>query len=276
MGAPILVASRYQPQQYLIGPSIFPVYWYVMRMALLCVFIIYSLVTAVAIPIMTSNGAGVVDSLVRIPGILITVAAWVTLSFAVIEFAAIHYPGKCPPIDGLCGEWSPSSLPPLDEAPAARRKQRSYAQAVAEVVFGFLFLFWLLLLPRHPFLIMGPGIFYWQSSPFQLASAWMTIFWWLVALNATQLTWRCVDLLRGAWEHPSRMQHICSASIGLIACIQLATVRDHIFVTLKHPALDQLRQGNTLNTINKSVHLGLLIVHNCSIATGIRYRPDGD
>ena len=34
MGSPIMVASRYQPQQYLIGPALFPMYLYVMRVAL--------------------------------------------------------------------------------------------------------------------------------------------------------------------------------------------------------------------------------------------------
>src|ERR1035441_7342757 len=50
MGSPILVAARYQPQQYLIGPSIFPVYWYVLRMAILWALVIYSVVIAVVIP----------------------------------------------------------------------------------------------------------------------------------------------------------------------------------------------------------------------------------
>ena len=31
MGSPVIVASRYQPQQYLIGPTLFPLYLYVLR-----------------------------------------------------------------------------------------------------------------------------------------------------------------------------------------------------------------------------------------------------
>ena len=50
MGSPIMVAARYQPQQYLIGPAIFPVYWYVMRLVLLWAVIIYAIVNAVVIP----------------------------------------------------------------------------------------------------------------------------------------------------------------------------------------------------------------------------------
>jgi hypothetical protein len=32
IGPPIQMAAKYQPQQYLIGPALFPVYWYVLRL----------------------------------------------------------------------------------------------------------------------------------------------------------------------------------------------------------------------------------------------------
>ena len=143
----------------------------------------------------------------RAPGVLITVAAWVTLVFAALEFLAARYPEKCPPISGLTGPWSPSSLPPLEKTEIGR-KPRSYAHAVAEVIFGFLVLAWLLLIPGHPFLLMGPGAVVLDVGPFRLADAWWTFYWWIVVLNALQLAWRCIDLLRGAWQYPSEIQHI--------------------------------------------------------------------
>jgi hypothetical protein len=36
VGRPELVASRYLPQQYLIGPVLFPVYKFVLKIAMLC------------------------------------------------------------------------------------------------------------------------------------------------------------------------------------------------------------------------------------------------
>src|SRR3569833_1061029 len=47
MGHPMVVASRYQPQQYLIGPTVFPMYLYVLRIALLWVFVICMIVGVV-------------------------------------------------------------------------------------------------------------------------------------------------------------------------------------------------------------------------------------
>ena len=43
----MVMAARYQPQRYLIGPTIFPMYWWVMQLALLWCLVIYSVVKAV-------------------------------------------------------------------------------------------------------------------------------------------------------------------------------------------------------------------------------------
>ena len=263
MGAPMMVAARYQPQQYLIGPAIFPIYLYVLHRVIVLAVIVYSAVVAVVIPLTAPSGAALLASALRIPGILITTAVWVTAVFAAVEFFATHYPGKCPPIDGLFGAWSPSTLPPVEKTPPTGRKPRSFAQAVAEIVFGLFFLGWLLLIPRHLFLIMGPGAFYWDASPFQFANVWTTIFWWAVVLSLVQLVWRCVDLVRGTWQQSARAQRMTIQAISLVPLGLLLSLPGRLYVTLKHPALDQLQYGSTLDTINKNIHLGVLFI--CAI-----------
>ena len=264
MGPPMQVAARYQPQQYLIGPAVFPTYWFVLRTAFLWALIIYSIVSAVLIVVKTPSGMAVLEAVLRVPGVLLTTAAWVTLVFAVIEFAATHYPAKCPAIAGFSADWSPGTLPPLEKEPAPGKKRRSYAHAVAEVVFGFLFLAWLLLIPQHPALLLGPGVAYLHVSRFQLAPVWVQFFWWVVALNLLQLGWRCLDLWRGSWQQPRPIQHMAIKAFGLIPLVVLLSVRDHAWVTLKHPALDQVSHGGTLDSINHSIYLSLLLV--CTIA----------
>ena len=41
MGSPIQVAARYQRQQYLIGPALFPTYWYVLKLVLTWSTVLY-------------------------------------------------------------------------------------------------------------------------------------------------------------------------------------------------------------------------------------------
>jgi hypothetical protein len=232
-------------------------------MALLWAFIICVIVTSVVIPLTTQSGGEVFASLFRIPGILIQVAGWVTLVFAAIEFARTRYPNVCPPIAGMMDNWHPSSLPPLEKDATGKGKARSYAQAIAEIIFGCLFLVWLLLIPRYPFLILGPGVVYVHVGPFQLAPVWWTFFWWVVALNMLQLVWKCVDLARERWQYPGRVQRMVFQAAGLIPLVILLTVRDRSYVLLKNPAVDQLHYGHTLDQINNGIHLGAAVL--CTI-----------
>lgn len=263
MGPPVVVASRYQPQQYLIGPTLFPLYFYVLRVALLWAFIICVILSAVVFPFTMKEPGAVIDSLFRIPSILIQVAGWVTLVFAGIEFASSRYPHMCPPIEGITRNWHPQSLPPLDKETARFGKPRSFAQAVAEIFFGALFLAWLLLIPRFPFLIIGPGAVYLQNGPFQLAPVWQMFFWCVVALNLLQIVWKCVDLARGTWQYPARIQPIAFKLAGLAPMVILLAARDHIYLFLRNPAVNQARYGQALDQINHSIPLGVAIV--CTI-----------
>jgi hypothetical protein len=275
IGPPMQVAMRYQPQQYLIGPAIFPLYWFVLRLVFLWAMIVYSIVSAVQFfAAGTFSGAFVLEAVLRVPWVLMMAGAWVTLIFVAVEFCLTHYPEKFREIagkacegngvlagfPGLSGDWSPAALPPVEKEQEYGKKPRSYAQAVAEVIFGFLFLAWLLLVPKYPFLLLGPGVLYLRISPFQLAPVWIQFYWWVVALNVVQLAWQSLDLGRGTWQRRRFAQQMTIKTFGLIPLVLLLTVWDHAYVTLKHPALDQAQYGTTLATLNKSIHWGLQVV----------------
>ena len=260
IGPPMQVAARYQPQQYLIGPALYPVYWFVLRTAVLWVMVVYSIGVAVQIAVHSPSWNAAFEGVLRVPEVLLTTAAAVTLIFAVIEFLAARFPEKWPlPMVPSAG-WTPSSLPPIETKTANGKKPRSYANAVAEVIFGFLALLWLLLIPEHPYLLLGPGAYYLHASPFQLAPVWFTFYWWVVALNVLQVGWRSVDLLRGSWRGPRRAQKITTSILGLIPLVVLLSVRDHIFVLLKHPVLDQAQYGATLASTNQAIAWGVNVV----------------
>jgi hypothetical protein len=260
LGSPMVMAARYQPQRYLIGPKIFPIYWWVLRLACVWCLIIYSVVNAVEILSNSTGGSALLNAVLRAPGSLIITAAWVTAIFAAIEFGLAHFPAKFPANAVADLDWSPSKLPAVEDVPPEGKRPRTYAHAVAEVVFGFLWLIWLLLIPSHPYLLMGPGAAYLRVSPFQLAPVWAQFFWCIVALNLVQVIWRCVDLARGTWQHSRIAQHIAVKTMGLIATLVLLAAPDHAWVLLKHPVTDAARYGATLNSINHAIYGGLLWV----------------
>ncbi len=94
MGSPIQVAARYQRQQYLIGPAIFPTYSYILRLVLTWVTVIYVIANAVAIAVSNQGGEGVLRAALRLPEIWLINAGVVTLIFAVIELTGARFPGK--------------------------------------------------------------------------------------------------------------------------------------------------------------------------------------
>src|ERR1039457_4328112 len=261
---PLQMAAHYQPQQYLIGPAVFPIYRTVMKIALTWAIIIYSVATAAVLFTKTPSLDDFVYAVLNAPVILLTTAFWVTLVFAVMEYAVTHKHLKMPAMVAPAAGWSPGAMPPLGQDGAPGKKPRSYASAVAEVIFGFLFLIWLLLVPRHPYLIWGPGAVYFVNSPFKLAPVWVAVYWCIVAVNILQLGWNAENLWRGRWQRPQRVKSIVVKAVGLIPLAVLLAARDHAAVLLKHPALDQARLGEAVGSINKAVNgiAGLI----CAIA----------
>lgn len=260
LGSPVQMAAHYQPQQYLIGPAIYPVYLYVLRLASMWAIIIYAIVSTILIMVGTPSMRAVAEAAVRLPGILIQTAAWVTLVFAAIEFFAARYPEKCPQIAGFHARWTPGDLPPLEAAAPAGKKRPTYAHAVTEAIFGFVFLAWLLLVPEYPFLMFGPGVAYLYASPFHPTAVWMTFYWVIVGLNAIQLAWKCIELLHGTWQRPDRLRQIVSKTFGLIGMLVLVGAPDGLYLVLKRPESDLAHYGPMLDTFNHQIHQALLLV----------------
>jgi hypothetical protein len=259
MGPPMFVAGRYQDQQWLIGPAIYPIYIAVLQTAVLWAAAIYIVVSGVQIAMAERGSSIIVESIVRLPSILFVVAGWVTAAFAAFEIATsrglINFPASaCAPVD-----WNPNSLPPIDRDQAGR-KPRGFAQAVAEVVFGFIALVWLLLVPSHPFLLFGPGIFYLRTLPYELAPVWMQFYFWIVGLNILQLGWRLFDLLQGKWAKPRPVQAILFKAVGFVPLCLLLTAPNHALFVLKSSAMDTAHSTATLAQVNLWVYRSFVLV----------------
>jgi len=254
MGPPIQVAGRYKAQQYLIGPAFFPMYWFVLRLASLWALAIYSIANAIKIAVEIPTLSAVADALWHIPEVLLTVAASITLVFAILEFATVRNPSlrqKLAPLD---------SLQNLDQGIMPQKKRRSLTIAIAELVAHFVALVWLLLIPEYPFVLLGPGVAYLKTSPFVLTPVWMTFYWWIIALNVLQLGWRSWELWRERWQGRQTIQQIVFKALGLIPMVVVLNAPGHLLVTLKDPMADQAQYGRVLESINHWAYRGLLVV----------------
>ncbi|MGA2906191.1 MAG: hypothetical protein ABSE36_00675 [Terracidiphilus sp.] len=267
IGSPIQVAARYQRQQYLIGPAIFPTYFYVLKLVLTWATVIYAIANALTIAVSNQGGEAVLRAALRLPWIWIINAAITTLIFVVIERLSAHFPekfGKLGPMANsmagpMTAQWSPLDLPPTDAGDSDWAKPRSFTKALLQVLSGGVFLAWILLVPHYPYLLFGPGEWYLRSFPYQLAPVWWTFYWWLVAMNAFELAWKIVDLARGAWQRPkNRAKHLAMHALSLIPLSVLLLAPNHILFLLKSPA-DAAKFGATLAAANKGVFEALAI-----------------
>lgn len=262
-GPPMQVAARYAPQQYLIGPSIFPIYWYILRLACMWCLAVYFAANAVILVVSNPTWDAITKVALGAPGVVVMTGAWITLFFAALEYASTHYPGEWLSTVTTSVDALPEKLSSLEFDRPTPRKPRSYPIAVAGIVFGFVFLIWLLLVPIHPVLMFGPGWNYMRISPFQPAPILYPVYWSIVALNVIQLAWHCVDLLRGAWRYPNHIEQLVSKGLGLIPVGLLITAPGHLYVSLKDPVADGAHYGALVDQINYGVHLGMMFV--CAI-----------
>jgi hypothetical protein len=84
-GHPLVVAGRYLPMQQLIGPDVFPLYWYVMQAMLIVMAIIGGLMVGIALLTAPRAGQAAMQVAISFWWIALQSAALVTLAFAVVD-----------------------------------------------------------------------------------------------------------------------------------------------------------------------------------------------
>src|SRR3984885_10285196 len=146
-GSPMMVAGRLGPQRHLIGPALFPIYEFVLKMVLLWILVPVFVFIVGPVNLVQNGGNWGLALLTTFGNLwsgLFIAAGIITLVFAIVERTNAHLGAEC--------KWDPLKLP------AVRKDERkpSLLKAVCELGFGFFGLIWLLLLPQYPFLILGP------------------------------------------------------------------------------------------------------------------------
>jgi hypothetical protein len=154
-GSPIVMAGRLRPQAYLIGPTMFPVYRFILKVSLLWIMVpvFIFIVGPVNYAESKSVGVAILHTLGALWPAGFIAAGIITLVFAALERAQSQF---CAP-----DRWDPKSLPPLQK----QQRKTSKVNVVCELIFNLLGFVWLLLLPSNPFLILGPATHFLSAAP---------------------------------------------------------------------------------------------------------------
>jgi len=188
-GRPLLVAEKYLPPRWLIGPILFPAYWFVLRLALLCYLLPW---VGVWIGLVIVNpayraqhlGLALFGDILFLFSHAVFAMIVVTIVFAAIERGIEQ--GK----DGnwLDKDWSPRKLPRVRDK---RRIPR--AKSGAEFIFGTIFGIWWLKI------LWTLTVFETGGIRVTLPSSWHKFFWPFLGLLILNLSLSAIDFARPYW-----------------------------------------------------------------------------
>ena len=220
-GAPMLVASRLGPKRHLIGPTLFPIFWFVLKMVLLWILLpVFIFIVSPATLASTNGdwGKAVAITLGNLWSGAFIAAGVITLVFAILE--------RTQALANINCKWDPSSLPPLERP----ERKTSLFQTVCELGFHVFAVVWLLLLPHHPFLVFGPAAAFLALGPI-----WSTFYAPIVLLAVAAVIRSVVILVRPQWKAFPLASQIVQAILILIVLNYMINAAGHVIHGDWHP-----------------------------------------
>lgn len=211
-GRPFLVANRFLPQRSLIGPALFPIYRFVMKVVFFCYLVPWLLMSlAIAFsgsiaPAARPTPAGPVwlGAVAQLSSRMIPTAfialAVVTLVFALIE--RLHERSN------FLDKWNPSQLPPLRNPNQIPRAASTFEMAVNWVFF----IWWATHMNATQFSIGS-------SIHIAVSPQWSWFYWSYFILALANATLAAANLMRPYWT-PLRatLRLLTDATGAIIFC----------------------------------------------------------
>jgi hypothetical protein len=245
-GRPVIVAARYLPQQSLIGPGLFPLYWFTLLKSFPLVVLAYA--AAQAANYIFGSGTNIGAAIGHLPYVVFTFWGVVTLGFAIFEFAQGRYFAQV----RWSQAWNPRDLPAVSQ-----QKGPSFANRVADLIVSVLGILWLLSVPTHPFLILGPGGSV-RGLPFGLSPEWHIFYWQIVGLLLLMLPLKFAALFRSGWR---RVLELTTQAIGVLILVVMVQARTYFA-----PVNSVAGSHDLSSVMNYSLNLGFKVALAITIA----------
>ena len=238
LGHPMLVASRYRSQRYLINPTIFAIYWMVLRLILAVVLVAMS-IAAVAVAA-TGQGLGkALGILFQYPFAALSVFVWLTAVFVVLDIIQIKF--------DFFSKWDPRTLPKLSK----NKPRHSMLESVVGLMLSTILGVWWLVGLKHQFWIFGPGYAVLHFGP-----VWQTIYPLFVVLVVFGVIRTSVDVARPGWERGRTWFRLIYRALNLLVLYFLFNAAE-LFVpgSANPPGMAEVLKG-----LNIAMHIGVVAV----------------
>jgi hypothetical protein len=154
-GHPAVLALRYRQGRHLIGPELFPLFWFCVKSVLGVLAVVHLLAPGAYFVATGEPSARVIDLFIRFPGVAMPVLAWLTLAFAILDTRVVRSA-----VERALAGWTPRSLPEVRTHDEATRPPSPAGLAVTAVLGA-----WWLAGLAHPPLLLGPAADYVGFGP---------------------------------------------------------------------------------------------------------------
>jgi hypothetical protein len=150
-GHPMLAAARYKPQQYLIGPALFPYYIATLKFAA-GILLLLHVIIAIAMGFTSPNP--VRSGLRALGGLWDAIPFWIafiTIIFAILERNKVRLK--------LFEHWDPRQLPPVPAPKTAEPQRIPWSESIVGLVAAtVMLLYWLGVPPLDRLVFSGDGM----------------------------------------------------------------------------------------------------------------------
>lgn len=233
VGSPVLVANRYLPQRNLIGPVLFPIYTFVLKIVFFFYLVPWTLVwTGLAISRAAHSGGSLIGAIGSFwtsfwPMALSFLGA-ITIAFAVLERVS---QGR------FLEKWDPLKLPPLRD-PNRIPPSGSVIEVVANLVFC---IWWVGGMWSH-------NVLQFSSLTLTLAPTWRYFFWGLLLVALGNTAASTINIFRPYWTWRRASIRLVSDFLGSVLFCWL--MKANILEGLASPNVPVERMLEITNAIN--------------------------
>jgi hypothetical protein len=236
-GHPYLLAMRYRPQHYLIGPSLFPFYVPALKISLAMAFAVHVIV-GFSIGLAQHAPERILPHIMGFPGVALQVLFWVTVAFAVGDY----WQAKLKVFE----KWSPRTLPRIT-SPARHPRSSSL---IVEIVANIIFLAWWVAVPTYPFLMLGPAAAFLHFSP-----SWSQLYPAMFVPPIVSTLTAVVILMVPSWTWLVRLRPLAVNLSGLFVVSVAINAGNLVIAAFDKPELVRL-----VKSINDITTLVLVVI----------------
>jgi hypothetical protein len=241
-GHPMLVAGRYRTRQHLIGPTFFPLYVLALKMGLGVALLVTTVLAVVTAALHGDPFRRVLEAMLAFPGRGLMVFAWTTLGFAALDFAITQV--------RFVGDWDPRKLPKV----VSEEQRIPRLKTLCDLAFVLLGIGWLLLLPRSPFLILGPA-----AALVEYAPVWRFVYVPMVLLAVATALLHVVDFVRPYRARSRELTRVAINVASLFLMLFLSQAGDLFLPRVSSALPEAVNVPRVVDIINAGFRIGLTV-----------------